>query len=48
MDKKGNKIMYDLGPRIDQALFPGLQGMGMCVAQWGRGHIFSRDVQDTY
>ena len=27
VDKKGNKIMYDLGPRIDQALFPGLQGM---------------------
>jgi len=26
VDKKGNKIMYDLGPRIDQALFPGLQG----------------------
>jgi len=25
-DKKGNPIMYDLAQRVDQALFPGLQG----------------------
>merc|ERR1711906_101790 len=25
-DKKGNKIMYDLEDKINQAVFPGLQG----------------------
>lgn len=26
VNQKGDKIMYDLQPRIDQAVFPSLQG----------------------